>query len=84
LGASSRIGERSFLPVSPEEHHPLDPAASAATILNDVVAFRVWGTLLKTHYFFTDNAAEKIDQRAFIVVQVTYLAKCFCHFPPPA
>jgi hypothetical protein len=72
------------LPTSPEEYHPLYPAAAAATILDDVVAFGVRGTLLNMHYLFADNAAEKIDQRAFIVIQVTRVAKCFCHFSPSA
>lgn len=79
---SLRIGGRSLASTSPEEHHPIDPVAAAATILNDIVAFSVWDTLLNAHYCFADNAAEKIDQRAFIVVQVMSLARCLCHFPP--
>jgi hypothetical protein len=50
--------------------------------LNDIIPFSVRGTLLNAHYFFADNTAEKIDQWTSVVVQVTSLAKCLCHFRP--
>jgi hypothetical protein len=79
-----RIGGISCASISPEKPHPLDPIAAAATILNDIVAFGVRSTLLNAHCFFADNAAEKIDQWASVVVQVTSLARCLRHFPPSA
>ena len=65
---------------SPVKPHPLDPVTADATILKDIIPFTVRGTLLNAHYFFADNTAEKIDQWASIVVQVTSFAGCRCHF----
>jgi hypothetical protein len=49
-----------------------------ATILNDVVAFTVGDAFLNLHCLFAFKAAQQINQRAFIVVQM----KSFRHFFP--
>jgi hypothetical protein len=65
---------------SPDEPHPLDSVAALATILNDVAAFSVRRAFLDVHWLFADNAGEKIDQRAFIVVRMTSSARRLRHF----
>jgi hypothetical protein len=41
-----------------------------ATILNDVVTLRIGRAFLNSHCLFANKAAQKINQRAFIVVQM--------------
>jgi hypothetical protein len=57
-------------PTSAEQPYSLDSVAPLATILNDVVALRIWRAFLNSHRLFAYKAAQKINQRAFIVVQM--------------
>jgi hypothetical protein len=52
-----------------EKSHPLNSAAQVTTILNDVPSFSVGDAFLELHCLLAYNAANEIDQRAFIVVQ---------------
>jgi hypothetical protein len=63
----------SSIPTSAEESHPLNSAAPSATVLNDVVAFRVGHAFLNVHCLLAFKAAQEIDQRAFIIVQMKVL-----------
>jgi hypothetical protein len=53
-----------------EKSYKLYSAAPRATILNDVPTFSVGDAFLDLHCLFTNNAVQKTDQRAFIVVQM--------------
>jgi hypothetical protein len=48
--------------------HQLNSVAPLAKILNDVI--RVWRASLNLHWLFAHEAAQEINQWAFIVVQI--------------
>lgn len=50
--------------------HLLDIAAPLATILNNIVALRVGRDLLDLHCLFAFEAAQKRNQRAFVIIQM--------------
>jgi hypothetical protein len=41
-----------------------------ATVLNDIVTLRIGRAFLNPHWLFAYKAAQKINQRIFIVVQM--------------
>jgi hypothetical protein len=63
------------LSTSAEKSDPFNSGAPSATILNDVVAFTVGHAFLDLHCLFAKKAAQQINQRAFIIVQM----KSFSH-----
>jgi hypothetical protein len=65
-----RAAARAYLTAAAEEPHQLNSGASLATILNDIAAFRVGHAFLNLHRLFANKAAQQIDQRAFIVIQI--------------
>lgn len=64
--------------------HPLNSIAPWATILNDIVALRVGRALLDLHCFVAYGTAQKIDQRAFVVVQDISFSRCSARLEPRA
>ncbi len=56
---------------STEENHPLDFAATPATILDYIAAFGIGVAFLNLHRLFANDAVQEIDQGAFVVVQWT-------------
>jgi hypothetical protein len=67
-----------------EKSYKLYSAAPRATILNDVPTFSVGDAFLDLHCLFTNNAVQKTDQRAFIVVQMISRSYRLHHFPSPS
>jgi hypothetical protein len=63
----------SRISTSAEQSQPFNPVAQIATILNDILAISVGSAFLELHCLCTYNAANEIDQRAFIVVQLMFL-----------
>jgi hypothetical protein len=63
----------SRISTSAEQSQPFNPVAQIATILNDIHAISVGSAFLELHCLCTYNAANEIDQRAFIVVQLMFL-----------
>jgi hypothetical protein len=63
----------SRISTSAEQSDPFNPVAQIATILNDILAFSVGSAFLEPHCLHTYIAANEIDQRAFIVVQLMFL-----------
>jgi hypothetical protein len=76
-----RAAARAYLTAAAEESHQLNSGAPLATILNDVVAFRVGRALLNLHCLFANKAAQQIDQGAFIVIQMGFFGHP-SHFQP--
>jgi hypothetical protein len=62
-------------PTAAKEAHALNSGAPLATILNDVVAFTVGHAFFDLHCLFAYKAAQQINQRAFIVVQMRPLQR---------
>jgi hypothetical protein len=56
---------------SAEQSHQLNSFTQFAPILNDVSSLSVGSTFLQLHRLLAYNAAQQIDQGAFIVVQMT-------------
>jgi hypothetical protein len=55
---------------SPEQSHSLNAAALLTAILNDVQSLWIGHAFLDPHSLFACDAAQKINQRAFVVVQM--------------
>jgi hypothetical protein len=80
LAAPSR-GAAGYLTTAAEESQQLASTAALATILNHIAAFRVGDAFLNLHCLFANNAAQQIDQRAFIVIQMRIFRNP-SHFQP--
>jgi hypothetical protein len=82
-GVGPRVGDppRAYLTAAAEESHPLNSGASLAAILNHIAAFRVGHAFLNLHCLFANKAAQQIDQRAFIVIQMRFFRHP-SHFSP--
>jgi len=57
-------------PTPAEQSHALDAAALLTAILNDVQSLGIRHTFLDLHSLFAHDAAQKINQWAFVVVQM--------------
>jgi hypothetical protein len=68
LSFSFSISASSIIATFAEQSHQLNSGAPSATILNDVVAIRVWHAFLNLHCFFAYDTGQEINERAFIVV----------------
>jgi hypothetical protein len=69
------------IPAATYEPHPLNSVAAHATILDYIVAPGIGTAFLNPHRLFANDAAQKINQRAFVVVQWTLSSPRPTHFP---